>query len=73
MSLVNWRMAAFVAAMLLLVRPATIFIATVGAGLSLQERALVAWIAPRGVVAVAVAGFFGAALRCAGNRRRPLK
>lgn len=66
LALVDWRMAGFVAAMLFLVRPVTIFLATIGAGLTLQERALVAWIAPRGVVAVAVAGFFGAALESQG-------
>ncbi|MDZ7628057.1 MAG: sodium:proton antiporter [Parvularculaceae bacterium] len=52
----------FVAAMLFVVRPAAIFLSTIGAGLSWRERALVAWIAPRGIVAVAVTSFFGAAL-----------
>ena len=44
------------------VRPAAIFLATIGAGLELKERILVAWIAPRGIVAVAVSGLFGSAL-----------
>ncbi len=66
LALVDWRMVSFVAAMLLLVRPLTIFLATSGAGLSLQERLLVGWIAPRGIVAVAVAGFFGSALQAQG-------
>lgn len=52
----------FVAAMLFLVRPAAVLLSTIGAGLTWRERALVAWIAPRGVVAVAVTSFFGAAL-----------
>lgn len=56
------RVLAFVAVMLFLVRPATVFIATSGAGLTWQERVLVGWIAPRGIVAVAVAGFFAAEL-----------
>lgn len=53
---------ALIAAMLFIVRPATVFLSTIGAKLSWQERLLVGWIAPRGIVAVAVASFFGAAL-----------
>ncbi len=52
----------FLAAMLFLVRPASVWLSTIGAGLPWQERALVGWIAPRGIVAVAVTGFFGPAL-----------
>jgi NhaP-type Na+/H+ or K+/H+ antiporter len=52
----------FLLVMLFVVRPATIFISTIGTGLPWQERLLVGWIAPRGIVAVAVASFFGAAL-----------
>ena len=52
----------FIAAMLFVVRPLTVFASTIGAGLPLKERLLVGWIAPRGVVAVAVSSFFGAAL-----------
>ncbi|WP_084174713.1 cation:proton antiporter [Afifella pfennigii] len=58
----NWRVAAFIAALLFLVRPASVLIATIGSGLKLSERLLVGWIAPRGVVAIAVAGLFGAEL-----------
>ncbi|MEZ5922728.1 MAG: cation:proton antiporter, partial [Parvularculaceae bacterium] len=53
---------ALVAAMLFIVRPVTVFLSTIGAGLSWKERLLVGWIAPRGIVAVAVTSFFGAAL-----------
>ncbi|MEO1015636.1 MAG: sodium:proton antiporter [Pseudomonadota bacterium] len=52
----------FLAAMLFIVRPASVFLSTIGAGLPWRERALVGWIAPRGIVAVAVTSFFGAAL-----------
>jgi hypothetical protein len=37
-------------------------LSTHGSGLSLRERIFVSWIAPRGVVAVAVSGLFGTAL-----------
>lgn len=58
----GWEAAAFVVAMLFVVRPIAIFTATIGTGLTWQERLLSAWIAPRGIVAVAVAGLFGATL-----------
>ncbi|MGZ8409360.1 MAG: cation:proton antiporter [Hyphomicrobium sp.] len=58
----DWRAAAFVGVMLFVVRPVTILLATIGSGLTWQERVLTGWIAPRGVVAIAVTGFFAAKL-----------
>lgn len=58
----DWTVFWFLVAMLFVVRPITVFVSTIGAGLPLKERLLVGWIAPRGIVAVAVASFFGAAL-----------
>ncbi|MAW85857.1 MAG: sodium:proton exchanger [Phyllobacteriaceae bacterium] len=58
----DWHAAAFVALVMFAIRPAAVFIATMGTGLSLKERLFVGWIAPRGIVAVAVSGLFGAAL-----------
>lgn len=48
----------FVCCLLFLIRPLTVWLATVKSGLSTQERAFVGWIAPRGVVCVVVAGLF---------------
>ncbi|MDH6594130.1 transcriptional regulator with XRE-family HTH domain [Variovorax sp. TBS-050B] len=67
LGLVDWRMAAFVLAVMLLVRPLAIGLATVGAPMRRQDRLLLAWIAPRGIVAVATAGLFGPALVQAGH------
>ena len=47
---------AVTAAVVFLVRPAAIMLATIGSGMTLQERILVSWIGPRGIVAAAVAG-----------------
>ena len=58
----DWRAAAFVAVLLFVVRPVAIWIATIDTGLDWKERLLVGWIAPRGIVAVAITGLFGAAL-----------
>jgi NhaP-type Na+/H+ or K+/H+ antiporter len=54
----GWRAWVFVAAVVFVVRPATIFLSTAGAGLAFRERLLVGWIAPRGVVAAAVTAAF---------------
>ncbi|MEM8937109.1 MAG: sodium:proton antiporter [Pseudomonadota bacterium] len=62
LALLDWSSFWFITAMLLLVRPISIFVSTIGAGLPLRERLFVGWIAPRGVVAVAVSSFFGVAL-----------
>lgn len=62
----DWRALALILAMLFLVRPLAVWLATIGSDMSPQERLLVGWIAPRGIVAAAVAGVFGPALAQAG-------
>ena len=51
----------FLAAMLFIVRPLSIWISTYGT-LTRNEAILLGWIAPRGIVAVAVSGLFGSLL-----------
>jgi len=63
----DWRAAAFVAVILLVVRPASIWIATMRSSMRWQDRVLVGWIAPRGIVAAATAGVFGPALVAKGH------
>ena len=58
----DWRAAVFVAVVVLVARPLVVFAALIGAGLPTREKILISMIAPRGVVAVAVAGFFGSRL-----------
>ncbi|MEO1041893.1 MAG: sodium:proton antiporter [Pseudomonadota bacterium] len=55
---IGWRDIAFVVVMLIVVRPLTIFLSLIGTEVTWSERSLVAWIAPRGIVAVAVSGLF---------------
>jgi CPA1 family monovalent cation:H+ antiporter len=66
LELLDWRVIAFVLAILLLVRPLAIGLATLGAPMRGQDKFLLAWIAPRGIVAAATAGIFGPALVTAG-------
>jgi hypothetical protein len=62
----DWSGAALIVAIIFVVRPLAVFGATVGTDLSWQERLLVGWIAPRGIVAAAVAGAFSARMFEAG-------
>ncbi|MCG3087076.1 cation:proton antiporter [Sporosarcina cyprini] len=52
----------YVAAMLFVVRPLSIWVSTIGTELSWKERTLVGWIAPRGIVALTVSGYFATIL-----------
>jgi len=63
----GWASVAFVAFLLLLVRPAAVFAATLGSGLSRQEKLFLAWLAPRGIVAAAVSSIFALRLTEAGH------
>ena len=62
----DWHAIALVAAIILVVRPATVLLATVGTDMNWRERVLVSWIGPRGIVAAAVGGVFGAPMVSAG-------
>src|SRR5699024_1545400 len=48
------------------VRPLVVWLSTLGTDMLWQDRLLVSWIAPRGIVAAAVAGFFSGPLVAAG-------
>lgn len=54
----SWRPLAFLLALLFLVRPATVLISLLGSPVPWNERLFVAWIAPRGIVLVAISGLF---------------
>jgi hypothetical protein len=58
LSTLGWGSVAFVALLMLVVRPVAVFVATFGSGLPWQERAFLAWIHPRGIVAAAVSSLF---------------
>jgi len=48
----------FLVVLLFVIRPAAVFLATVGSKLTYAERLLLAWIHPRGIVAAAIASLF---------------
>jgi len=50
----------------LIVRPVTVLLASLGSGLTWRERALIAWVAPRGIVAASVSALFALRLDALG-------
>ena len=62
----DWRIGAFVLALMVVVRPLTILLVTLRSDVPRPDRILLGWIAPRGIVAAATAGSFGPAMVDAG-------
>ncbi|WP_116131529.1 sodium:proton antiporter [Tropicimonas sp. IMCC34043] len=54
----DWHAAAFIVVVILVARPLSVLAALAGSGLPRNERLLIAFTGPRGVVLVAVAGLF---------------
>ncbi len=67
----GWAGLAVVAALVVLVRPLGVALSTAGSELTGRERALVAWMAPRGIVAAAVASLTAGALETSGTAGGP--
>lgn len=57
----------FLIAVFAVMRPAAVFVATWGSKLSLKEKQFMSWLAPRGIVAAAVASIFSLRLHDAGH------
>ncbi len=53
----------FLLALLFVVRPASVFAATLGSKLTMQEKLFLSWMAPRGIVAAAVSSVFALRLQ----------
>ena len=58
----NWKIISFVLLMLFIVRPVAIWLSTLGTDLSTNEKILIGWIAPRGIVALTVSSYFASSL-----------
>ena len=58
----DWHIITYVIAMLFIVRPLSIWVSTAGTDLSTREKNLIGWVAPRGIVALTVSGYFASIL-----------
>jgi len=66
LALVDLPIIAFIAVVLFLIRPVSIALATCRSDMKREDKLLMGWIAPRGIVAAATASVFGPALVQAG-------
>ncbi len=64
--MLGWPAFAFVALLILVVRPAAVFVSTAGSKLGFKEKAFLADMAPRGIVAASVISVFAYKLEAAG-------
>ncbi len=60
---INWDTLLFLGVLVLIVRPLAVMVSSWGAQLDWKEQAFLAWMAPRGIVAAAVASLFAFQLR----------
>jgi NhaP-type Na+/H+ or K+/H+ antiporter len=67
----GWRGPVFVAFLIVVVRPTAVFFSTLVSRLNWRERLFLAWLAPRGIVAAAVASVFALRLGEAGEALVP--
>lgn len=68
----GWGAIGVLAAIQFIARPLKILVSTYGSSLNWRERSLLAWIAPRGIVAAAVAALFSLRLQNAGYEQAEL-
>src|SRR5690606_31688635 len=54
----GWNTVIFLLLLLFVVRPVSVYVSTIRAGLSWQERIFLSWMAPRGIVAAATSSIF---------------
>ena len=55
---VGWGSVLVVAGIILIARPISVFVSSIGSDLSFSEKTIVSWIGPRGIVCAAVAAIF---------------
>ena len=63
---IGWPAVGVLAILMLVARPISVFISSIGSDLNFREKLLISWIGPRGIVAAAVASLFELRLEEAG-------
>lgn len=66
MQAIGWEHLVFLIIVIFIARPASVFLATIGTPLTLKQRILIGLIAPRGIVAAAIASVFAIKLSSEG-------
>lgn len=60
--LYRWETAALFLAVVLVIRPLSVFVSTYDSSLRINERLFISWVGPRGIVAAGIASLFGSKL-----------
>ena len=60
--LYRWETAALFLAVVLVIRPISVFVSTYDSSLRINERLFISWVGPRGIVAAGIASLFGSKL-----------
>ncbi len=55
---IGWPALSILAITMLVARPISVFVSAIGSGLSMNEKLMISWIGPRGIVAAAVSALF---------------
>lgn len=63
---IGWPALGILAITMLIARPISVFVSAIGSDLSINEKLMIAWIGPRGIVAAAVSALFALRLENAG-------
>ncbi|MAM34419.1 MAG: sodium:proton exchanger [Micavibrio sp.] len=66
LSNIDWRGIAFILSIIFVIRPLVAFASSIGSKMTWRETVMTGWIAPRGIVCVAVAGVMGPLMVAAG-------
>lgn len=69
---VLWPSLALLAVALFIARPLSVWISGLGTSVSVREKLLLSWVAPRGIVAAAVSSLFALRLSAEGNEQAEL-
>lgn len=62
MAVLDWRILAFLAILILAARPLSVYLSTIGSKLNFREKLFLSWMAPRGVVAASISSLFALGL-----------
>lgn len=61
--LLDWKVLVLFLSIILIIRPAGVFLSTHGSSLNNKEKLFISWIGPRGIVAAGIASLFGLRLQ----------
>ena len=63
----TWKTAVLFLSIVFLIRPAGVFLSSIGSNLKFNEKLFISWVGPRGIVAAGIASLFGSKLLARGE------